>query len=88
MDLILLWLWHRLAAAALIRLLVWESICHTAIKRKREKERKVGRKEGREDGRGKEKEGRTEQGKEEGRKKERVSESDSRGLSWGQWGVT
>ena len=57
----LLWLWHRLAAAAPIQILPWEpphAAC-AASKQEREKEKKEGKKEER--GEGRRKEGRKEE---------------------------
>ena len=49
LDLVLLWLWCRLAAVALIGPLAWELPCNRdmALKRTRKKEGKEGREEGR-----------------------------------------
>ena len=43
-DLALLWLWHRLAAVALIRPLAWELpyAAHMALKKKKKKKRYQG----------------------------------------------
>ena len=48
LDLVLLWLWHRLAATAPIRLLAWEPLYATGValktkKKKRERERDIER---------------------------------------------
>ena len=40
LDLALLWLWHRLAATALIRPLAWELPCATDVDPKRKKKKK------------------------------------------------
>ena len=41
LDLVLLWLWHRPTATALIQPLVWEPPYATGVALKRKKERKV-----------------------------------------------
>ena len=42
-DLVLLWLWHRPEATALIRLLAWEPLCAAgaALKKKKKKDKKI-----------------------------------------------
>ena len=67
-DLVLLWLWHRLAAVAMIQPLVWELPYATGVtlknkqtqkkaKQKKENERNKGKKRKQEKGRKEEKEG-------------------------------
>ena len=60
-DLITLWLWHRLAAAAPIQLLAWEPPCATGEALKRQKRKQEGRKE-------------RKKRREEGRKEERETQ--------------
>ena len=67
-DIVLLWLWHRVEAAAPTQPLAWEHPCAAGVAERR-KERKEGseggRKEARKEGRRKKKEGR--ERREEGR---------------------
>ena len=72
-DLVLLWLWCRLAAAALIRPLARELLYARGAARERKKERKKEKRGGREKGR--------EGGRKEGRKKEKKRKRTD--VSWG-----
>ena len=66
-ELLWVWLWHRPAAAAPIRLLAWEPLYATSAAIKKKKGRKEGREEGRKKERGKAEKGKEVEGEENSR---------------------